>query len=138
MTTFIDGKLDRNRALYLLTMQDAAYRAIAEAWPKPRWCKYLADGDSIFVMVWLNLACAETFYRHCDPRRVIGHCDRMCFADADAAQCARNDFEAVASPGKIMEFFEPFGGQEPVRVQKLAFRVENEQLAGWFVYGECP
>ena len=68
MSTFIDGNLDRTRALYLLTMQDVAYRGMADAWPKPRWCKFRSDADNIFLLVWMNKACADRFYTHCDPR----------------------------------------------------------------------
>ncbi len=138
MRTFIDGSLDRNRALYLLTMQDEAYRGMADNWPHPRWCKYRADSDEIFVMVWMNRACANEFYAHCDPRKVIGHCDRLCFPDPNAANFARTDQEAVDRAGEVLESFEPVPGREPVRVLKLAFRANNQQLAGWFVYGECP
>ena len=138
MSTFIDGNLDRNRALYLLTMQDAAYRGMADHWPKPRWAKFLADGDSILVMVWMNASCARQFYRHCSPHKVIGHCDRICWGDEYAAHYAQTDEEAVAKAGQIIECLEPVQGNGSVRVLKLAFRTENEQIKGWFVYGECP
>ena len=140
MSTFIDGSLDRNRALYLLTMQDAAYRAMADAWPKPRWVKYRADDDHVFLMVWMNRACAERFYTQCDPRRVIGHCDRVCWDDAHSAHYAETDAEAVKRAGEIIETHEPIQGNGTVRVLKLAIRTDNQEtgLRGWFVYGECP
>lgn len=138
MSTFIHGDLDRNRALYLLTMQDAAYRGMADAWPKPRWCKFKADGDSVFVMVWMNKVCAERFYSQCSPYRVIGHCDRVCWSDEASAQYARTDQEAVDRAGEIIECREPIDGNGTVRVLKFAFRTETDNLRGWFVYGECP
>lgn len=138
MSTYIHADLDRNRALYLLTMQDAAYRAMADAWPRPRWCKWLGDGDSILLMVWMNRACAEQFYAHCSPYRVIGHCDRVCWDDESASHYAKTDMEAIERAGEIVESLEPVPGREPVRVCKYAIRIDNEQLKGWFVYGECP
>ena len=138
MSTFIDGTLDRNRALYLLTMQDFAYRGMADNWPKPRWCKYLGDGDHVLLMVWMNKACAERFYTHCSPYKVIGHCDRVCWPDPDAARYAETDMWAIGKAGELLEVWEPVQGGEPVRVIKFAFRADNEQLKGWFVYGECP
>ena len=137
MSTFIDGSLDRTRALYLLTMQDAAYRGMADHWPKPRWCKYRADGDEVFLMVWMNKACSERFYRGVDPRRVIGHCDRIAFSDEAAAHYADTDREAIARAGEIVESWEPTNGGD-VRVRKFAFRAAGPDLAGWFVYGESP
>lgn len=136
MSTFIDGSLDRTRALYLLTMQDAAYRAMADHWPRPRWVKYKADGDNILVMVWLNRACAETF--GIDPYKLIGHCDRACFNDEMSSCYARTDHEAIACAGQILECTlpDPRGGE--VRALKLAIRIDNKELQGWFVYGECP
>ena len=138
MSTFIDGRLDPARAFYLLKMQDYAYRGMADNWPQPRWCKFKADGDSVFVMTWMNKACAEQFYSHCPPQRVIGHCDRICWDDEHAAHYAKTDQEAVDCAGKILETREPIQGNGEVRVLKFAFRVEDEQLRGWFVYGECP
>jgi hypothetical protein len=139
MSTFIDGNLDPATALHLLTMQDAAYRGMADNWPKPRWCKFLPDGDSIFIMVWMNRACAERFYGHCSPYRVIGHCDRVCWNDECAGRYAATDRAAVERAGEIIECREPVQGNGEVRVIKFAFRAENEQrLRGWFVYGECP
>lgn len=138
MSTFIDGGLDRNRALYLLTMQDFAYRGMADNWPKPRWCKFRGDGDSVFIMVWMNRACADRFYGHCSPYAVIGHCDRVCWNDDCAARYAATDRLAVERVGEIIESFEPVQGNGEVRVLKFAFRADNEQLKGWFVYGECP
>ena len=138
MSTFIDGSLDRNRALYLLTMQDAAYRGMADSWPQPRWCKFLGDGDSVFIMVWMNRACSEQFYTSCSPYKVIGHCDRVCWDDAHAAHYAETDRAAIERPGEIIECLEPVQGNGIVRVRKFSFRIENEQLKGWFVYGECP
>lgn len=138
MSTFIDGNLDRNRALYLLTMQDAAYRGMADAWPKPRWCKFKADSDGLFIMVWMNKACAERFYARCSPYRVIGHCDRVCWSDEASAHYAVTDHAAVEQAGQILECHEPIDNNGTVRVLKLAFRSNSEQLAGWFVYGECP
>lgn len=138
MSTFIDGSLDRNRALYLLTMQDAAYRGMADNWPKPRWCKFLGDGDSVFLMTWMNRACAERFYGPCSPHRVIGHCDRVCWDDEHAAHYAKTDHEAVMRAGEIIEVFEPVQGNGEIRVLKFAFRVDTPELRGWFVYGEAP
>jgi len=140
MSTFIDGNLDPATALHLLTMQDAAYRGMADNWPKPRWCKFLADGSDIFVMVWLNKACAERFYAHCDPRKLLGHCDRSCWNDECSARYAKTDREAVARVGEIIESFEPIQGNGEVRVTKFAFRPDpnNNTLKGVFVYGECP
>ena len=138
MSTFIDGNLDRNRALYLLTMQDAAYRGMADNWPAPRWCKFLGDGDHVLLMVWMNRACAERFYPHVAPQRVIGHCDRVCWDDSHSAQYAKTDREAIERAGEIIEVDEPVQGNGTVRVLKFAFRVDTEQLRGWFVYGECP
>jgi hypothetical protein len=138
VSTFIDGKLDRNRALYLLTMQDAAQRGMTDHWPKARWCKFLGDGDSVLVMTWMNKACAEQFYTKCSPLKVIGHCDRVCFSDMAAASYAKTDREAIERAGEIIEVFEPVEGGDPVRVLKLAFRVDSPGLSGWFVYGECP
>ena len=137
MSTFIDGNLDRNRALYLLTMQDYAYRGMADNWPKPRWCKFLGDGDSVFVMVWLNKACADRFYGG-DGYSMIGHCDRKVWGDAVSAHYAKTDRLAVERAGEILECFEPIEGNGNIRVLKFAFRADNEQLKGWFVYGECP
>lgn len=136
MSTFIDGSLDRNRALYLLTMQDVAYRAMADQWPRPRWCKFRADGDHVFIMVWLNRACAERFYP--DPYRVIGHCDRACWNDECSSAYARSDEEAVSRAGEILETQEPLQSGGSIKVLKFAFRVESDELSGWFVYGECP
>jgi len=138
MSTFIDGNLDPATALHLLTMQDSAYRGMADNWPKPRWCKFLPDGDDIFIMVWMNRACAEQFYTNCSPYRVIGHCDRVCWNDECAARYAKTDREAVEQAGKILECFEPIQGNGEVRVTKFAFRADNNNLKGWFVYGECP
>jgi hypothetical protein len=138
LSTFIDGSLDRNRALYLLTMQDAAYRGMADNWPQPRWCKYLGDGDHIAIMVWMNRACADQFYANCSPYRVIGHCDRVCWDDGHAAHYAATDREAIERAGEIVESSEPVQGNGTVRVRKFAFRIDNDQLKGWFVYGECP
>lgn len=136
MSTFIDGTLDRNRALYLLTMQDFAYRGMSDNWPKPRWVKFKGDGDCVFIMVWLNKACAEKFYP--DPYKIIGHCDRACWNDECAAQYAKTDHEAVARAGEIVESHEPIQGNGTVRVLKFAFRADTDDLKGWFVYGECP
>ncbi len=136
MSTFIDGNLDRPRALYLLTMQDAAYRGMADAWPRPRWCKYRADSDHVFLLVWMNKACAERFYSRCDPRKVVGHCDRICWPDDHASRYAKTDEEAVERAGEIIESWEPTEEGE-VRVKKFAFRAGGD-LAGWFVYGEVP
>ena len=138
MSTFISGDLDPSRAFYLLKMQDYAYRGMADNWPKPRWCKYLADGDHVFVMVWMNKACADRFYTHCSPYKVIGHCDRACWNDDCAAQYAKTDHEAVAKTGELLELWEPIQGNGKVRVIKFAFRVDTSDLKGWFVYGECP
>lgn len=138
MSTFIHGDLDRNRALYLLTMQDFAYRGMADAWPRARWCKFQGDGDSVAIMVWMNKACAERFYTHASPYRVIGHCDRLVWDDKHAAHYAETDREAITRAGELVESFEPVPGTKPVRVIKFAFRADNEQLKGWFVYGECP
>lgn len=137
MSTFIDGSLDRNRALYLLTMQDAAYRGMADNWPKPRWCKFLGDGDSVLVMTWMNRACADRFYGG-NGYSMIGHCDRKAWNDTVSAHYAQTDREAIEKAGQIIECHEPVQGNGLVRVMKFAFRIENEQLSGWFVYGECP
>jgi hypothetical protein len=137
VSTFIDGNLDRNRALYLLSMQDAAYRGMADAWPKPRWCKFRSDADNIFLLVWMNKACADRFYTHCDPRCVIGHCDRVCWSDERAARYATTDEESVRRAGDIVECHEPTDVGE-VRAIKFAFRAAGPDLFGWFVYGECP
>lgn len=136
MSTFIDGNLDPARAYYLLQMQDYAYRGMADNWPMPRWCKFLSDGDHVLTMVWMNKACADQFYSHCSPQRVIGHCDRVCWDDAHAAQYARTDFEAIARPGEVIESWEPIQGNGEVKVVKFAFRAETPELRGWFVYGE--
>lgn len=136
MSTFIDGGLDRNRALYLLTMQDVAYRGMADNWPRPRWCKFRADGDFVFVMVWMNRACSDRFYP--DPYRVIGHCDRACWNDDVSAQYAMTDRRAVDEAGQIIEVWEPLQSGGSIRVLKFAFRVDTDDLRGWFVYGECP
>ena len=88
-------------------------------------------------MVWMNRACADRFYRNCSPYKVIGHCDRVCWSDEQAAHYAETDRAAIKRPGEIMETFEPTE-EGPARVLKFAFRVENEQLKGWYVYGECP
>jgi hypothetical protein len=138
VSTFIDGNLDPSRALHLLTMQDAAYRGMADNWPFPRWCKFLPDGDFVFVMVWMNKACAERFYSQCSPYRVIGHCDRVCFGDQEAAHYAETDREAITRAGEIIHVIEPLSGGGEVHVRKLAFRIENDNIKGWFVYGECP
>jgi hypothetical protein len=138
MTTFIDGSLDRPRALFLLTLQDAAQRGMGDHWPKPRWIKFLPDGDSILVMVWMNNATAENYYTHTDPRRVIGHCDRVAFPDNLAAEYARQDFAAIAEPGRVHESFAPVQDGRTVRVLRFAYRVDTEQFAGFFCYGECP
>lgn len=130
--------MDRNRALYLLTMQDAAYRGMADHWPKPRWCKFRADGDSVFVLTWMNKACADRFYPEIDPRRAIGHCDRIVWSDLSSAHYAQTDREAVERAGEIVECDEPIDGNGTVRVLKFAFRSNAENLSGWFVYGECP
>ena len=135
MSTFIHGDLDPARALHLLTMQDIAYRGMADNWPKPRWCKFLADGDFVFIMVWLNRACSDRFYP--DPYRIIGHCDRACWNDEHAASYAKTDRLAVERAGEIVECMEPVQGNGEVRVLKFAFRIDTEQLKGWFVYGEC-
>jgi hypothetical protein len=136
VSTFIDGNLDRTRALSLLTMQDVAYRGMADNWPKPRWCKFLGDGDSVFIMVWMNRACAERFYTGCSPHKVIGHCDRVCWSDEHAAQYAKTDREAAARLGEVIESMEPVEGNGEVRVLKFAFRVDTPDLSGVFVYGE--
>lgn len=136
MSTFIDGSLDPARAFYLLRMQDYACRGMADNWPKPRWCKFLGDGDHVFVMTWMNKACAEAFYKHCPPQRVIGHCDRVCWDDAHAASYAKTDFEAIERAGEIVESWEPIQGNGEVQVFKFAFRVDTPDLRGWFVYGE--
>lgn len=135
MSTFIDGSLDRNRALYLLTMQDAALRGMAENWPEPRWVKFRADGDHVFVMVWLNRAYVERF--KVDGHKYIGHCDRVAWPDDVAAHFTRNDEAAVERPGEVIEDVEPLPGMPGVRVRKLAFRINNSNLRGWAVYGEC-
>ena len=137
MSTFIDGNLDRARALYLLTMQDASQRGLADHWPYARWCKFKSDSDVIFVMVWMNKACSEQFYPNCPATRVIGHCDRMCHADHLAEHYQATDEEAVERAGEIIETLEPIQGNGDVRVRKFAFRADNDQLKGWFVYGEC-
>jgi hypothetical protein len=137
VSTFIDGRLDPSRALYLLTMQDVAYRGMADNWPKPRWCKFRADDDFAFIMVWLNRACADRFYSHCDPRRVIGHCDRACWGDVVSERYLASDQRAIDHAGEIIETAEPVEGNGEVRVVKFAFRVDTP-VRGWFVYGECP
>jgi hypothetical protein len=137
LSTFIDGNLDRSRALYLLVMQDAAYRGMADNWPRPRWCKFRSDSDHLFVLAWMNRACADRFYTHCDPRRVIGHCDRVCWSDENSAKYAATDEEAVRRAGEIVECHEPTQNGL-VRVTKFAFRSNSPDLSGWFVYGECP
>jgi hypothetical protein len=136
MSTFIDGNMDRDRALFLLTRQDIAYRGMADHWPKPRWCKFVSDADPIVVMVWMNRACSERFYSHCDPRRVIGHCDRAVWGDGCAARYAATDRQAVEQAGEILECMEPVEGRGEARVLKFAWR--DEQQKGFFIYGECP
>jgi hypothetical protein len=138
VSTFIDGSLDPARALYLLTMQDICYRGMADSWPKARWIKFRADGDHVFIMVWMNRACSETFYAHVDPRRCIGHCDRVCWDDGHSARYAETDELAVERAGEVIETFEPVQGNGEIRVHKFAYRIDNEQLRGWCVYGECP
>ena len=138
MSTFIDGNLDRARALYLLTMQDAAYRGMADNWPKPRWCKFKSDDDHVFLLAWMNRACAERFYRGKDPRRCIGHCDRVCWSDESSERYAVTDQAAVEQAGQLLECWEPIDGNGQVRVIKFAFRSDSPELRGWFVYGECP
>lgn len=137
MSTFIDGELDPARAFHLLKMQDFAQRGMADHWPKARWVKFLPDGDFVFIMVWMNKACAEQFYKG-NGWRVIGHCDRVCWDDAHAACYAKTDREAVGRAGEIIESQEPIQGNGDIRVLKFAYRIDNEQLKGWFVYGECP
>ena len=137
MSTFIDGNLDRARALYLLTMQDAATRGLSDHWPRARWCKFRGDDDGVYIMVFMNRTCAERFYSGCSPYRVIGHCDRQCHSDEMAAHYAATDREAVERAGEIVECDEPVEGGGTVRVLKFAFRVDSDALKGWFVYGEC-
>ena len=136
MSTFIDGNLDRNRALYLLTMQDECIRGMADSWPEPRWVKFRPDGDHVFVMVWLNRAYVERF--GVDGHKYIGHCDRVAWPDEVAARFARNDERAIERAGEVIEDVEPLPElPEGVRVRKLAFRINNTNLQGWAVYGEC-
>jgi hypothetical protein len=138
MSTFIDGNLDPSRAYYLLKLQDAAQRGMANNWPQPRWVKYRADDDFVFVMAWMNRACADRFYPNVSPQRVIGHCDRSCHTDERAARYAITDQQAVDRPGLIVECDEPDPNGGTVRVLKFAYRVNADGLLGWFVYGECP
>ena len=137
MSTFIDGNLDRSRALYLLTMQDAALRGMAETFPEPRWIKFWHDGDALATMVWMNQAYAHTF--GLDGYRYIGHCDRIAWPDDVAAEFARNDRAAIDHPNTIMTAREPTPrGPSPFTVvRKFAFRVDTDDLHGWAVYGEC-
>jgi hypothetical protein len=86
----------------------------------------------------MNKACAEQFYANCSPYKVIGHCDRVCWDDCHAASYAENDRAAIERAGEIVESFEHVQGNGSVRVTKFAFRIDNEQIKGWFVYGECP
>ena len=136
MSTFIDGKLDRNRAQYLLTMQDEVIRGMADNWPKPRWIKFLSDGDGVLLMVWMNRACANRFYP--DPYKAIGHCDRICHSDDAARHYAQTDHAAIEQAGTVLVCDEPDPNGGTVRVHKLAYRIDNNNLKGWAVYGECP
>lgn len=137
MSTFIDGSLDPARAYHLLRMQDFAQRGLADHWPHARWIKFLPDGDHILVMVCMNKACADRFY-HGDGWRMIGHCDRAAWSDEYAAHYAKTDREAIARAGEMVECLEPVQGNGNVRVRKFAYRIDNEEVKGWFVYGECP
>ena len=136
MSTFIDGTLDRARAQYLLTMQDECIRGMADNWPKPRWIKFMGDGDHVLIMVWMNKACADRFYP--DPYRAIGHCDRLAHSDERAAHYADTDMQAIRQSGRILVCDEPDPNGGTVRVHKLAYRIDNNNLNGWAVYGECP
>jgi hypothetical protein len=138
MSTFIDGDLDPARAYYLLKMQDAAQRGFADAWHQPRWIKFRADGDFVFMMIWMNRACADRFYGQCPPQRVIGHCDRACHSDERSAHYALTDQKAVDRSGQVIDCDEPDPNGGTVRVRKFAYRVDSDGLRGWFVYGECP
>lgn len=137
MSTFIDGNLDRARALYLLTMQDSVLRGMAEQFPEPRWIKFWHDGDDIPVFVWLNHAYAKTY--GLDGYRLIGHCDRMAWPDAVATEFDANDRRAIEQAGTVLVCRErtPGGPSEHVISRKFAFRIETEELRGWAIYGEC-
>lgn len=135
MSTFIDGRMDRARAQYLLTMQDECTRGLANNWPRPRWIKFMSDGDGVFVMSWMNKACADKFYP--DPYKAIGHCDRICHSDERAAHYEKTDREAIERAGEVIVCDEPLPDGGAVRVHKLAYRIDNNNAKGWAVYGEC-
>jgi len=135
VSTFISGDLDRATAQYLLTMQDACIRGMANHWPHASWIKFRPDGSAITVMVWMNKACAEQFYP--DPYAVIGHCDRAAFSDERAAQYAATDQRAIDQAGTILNCSDPGARGGRVSVRKLAYRIDNEKQQGWAIYGEC-
>lgn len=139
MSTYISGDLGRGRALYLLTMQDACTRALAEAWPYPRWCKFWSDDEPMPLMTWVNKSYCEWY--EIDGYRYVGHCDRLVWPDDVAAVFLQNDQAAIDRAGEICTFREPTprNGHTDHRVRKFAVRVDNNEqsLHGWAVYGEC-
>ena len=135
MNTYISGDLPRERAAYLLTMQDECTRSFAGAWPYARWLKVWHDDELMPLMVWMNDAYVQQF--GIDPYRYIGHCDRIVWPDEVATEFWKNDRAAIEQPETILTVREPTprGDRPSWLVRKFAFRVPTQKA--WGIYGEC-
>lgn len=138
MKSTIPAKVDRAQAFRMLLLQDVVIRGLGRVWPFPRWIKFLAEGETVPRMAWINAAYSTWYGVTVDE--YVGRADAEIWGDEIAGHFLRADMDAIAAPETLITTREP----TPKNVDspycastKIAYHVDNDGITGWAIYGEC-